>query len=396
MKNLFLSTVLLFLFAGYCAAVEKTEKKPASGIDVSALPKEIFSGLQGPFHVQGIAVDVERGYFYFSFTTTLLKTDLKGNLIGSVTGMTGHLGCLTLNPEDGRIYGSLEYKNDPIGQGIRKQLNAGSKTGETPSAFYIAVFDPERITRPGMDAEKDNVMTTVYLKEVVDDYYGETVNKGKKREHRFGCSGIDGVSFGPRFGAPKGSKPYLHVAYGIYGDTDRSDNDYQVILSYDTRKWERYEHPLSQVAPHKKGPAKPKHKYFVRTGNTSYGIQNLAYDPATGNWLAAVYQGKKEAFPNYSLFMIDGRKPARKELLTGFDSPVMGKVLSLAKAGCHDEGSGVYGWNFNWGTTGLCPLGKGYFYISHNACTADKKQQSSTVRLYKWTGTCKNPFSPVE
>ena len=81
-----------------------------NGPDLRNLPREIRSGEQGPFHVQGIAVDLERGYIYFSFTTKLLKMDFEGNLIGSVDGMTGHLGCLTVNPEDGRVYGSLEYK----------------------------------------------------------------------------------------------------------------------------------------------------------------------------------------------------------------------------------------------------------------------------------------------
>ena len=83
-----------------------------NGPDLRNLPREIRSGEQGPFHVQGIAVDLERGYIYFSFTTKLLKMDFEGNLIGSVDGMTGHLGCLTMNPADGRVYGSLEYKDD--------------------------------------------------------------------------------------------------------------------------------------------------------------------------------------------------------------------------------------------------------------------------------------------
>ena len=77
-----------------------------NGPDLRNLPREIRSGEQGPFHVQGIAVDLERGYIYFSFTTKLLKMDFEGNLIGSVDGMTGHLGCLTMNPADGRVYGS--------------------------------------------------------------------------------------------------------------------------------------------------------------------------------------------------------------------------------------------------------------------------------------------------
>ena len=155
--------------------------------DLSQLPRTIFSGVRGPFHVQGIAVDLKRGYIYFSFTTELLKTDLKGNLIGSVKGLTGHLGCLTMNPEDGRVYGSIEYKNDAIGREILQKLDNSEQLHNT-NAFYIAIFDVDKITRPDMDAEKDSVMTTVYLKEVVDDFYATVQNGGRTVEHRHGCS----------------------------------------------------------------------------------------------------------------------------------------------------------------------------------------------------------------
>ena len=171
-----------------------------NGPDLRNLPREIRSGEQGPFHVQGIAVDLERGYIYFSFTTKLLKMDFEGNLIGSVDGMTGHLGCLTMNPADGRVYGSLEYKDDAIGKGIRRTLDAGQVAPEDEkdrTGFYVAIFDVDRITRPDMDAEKDRVMTTVYIKEAVDDYFATAENGGRTVEHRFGCSGIDGVTFAP-------------------------------------------------------------------------------------------------------------------------------------------------------------------------------------------------------
>ena len=146
------------------------------------------------------------------------------------------------------------------------------------------------------------------------------------------------------------------------------------LLAYDTKGWKRFEQPLSQGSLHKSGPAAPDHKYFVRTGNTSWGIQNLAYDPASGNCYAAVYKGKKSQYPNYSLFVIDGGKPARRELLQGFDTPTEGEVLSLVPAG--KSAGGIYGWDFKWGTTGLCPLGGGYFYISQNARSKETKQQS--------------------
>ena len=116
-------------------------------VDVSKLPRQIYSGEQGPFHVQGIAVDLDRGYMYFSFTTTLLKTDMQGNLLGSVEGMTGHLGCMTLNPDDGRLYASIEYKHDAIGKGILNKLEGVRNDEQT--GFYVAVFDVDRIDRIG-------------------------------------------------------------------------------------------------------------------------------------------------------------------------------------------------------------------------------------------------------
>ena len=71
------------------------------------LPQSIPSGLWPYGHCQGIAIDKKREFMYFSFTTALIKTDLKGRLIGSVTGLLGHLGCIDFNDEDGRLYGSL-------------------------------------------------------------------------------------------------------------------------------------------------------------------------------------------------------------------------------------------------------------------------------------------------
>ena len=387
-----LKRLLPFLAAPLLLTACPSGTDRAGAPDLNKLPRTIRTGEQGPFHVQGIAVDLEHGYIYFSFTTKLLKMDLAGNLIGSVDGLTGHLGCLTMNSADGRIYGSLEYKDDVIGKGIRKTLD-GESEGVDQTGFYIAVFDAERITRPDMDAERDSVMTSVYVREAVDDYFAEVENGGRKVAHRFGCSGIDGVTFAPRFGSGEGGD-YLYVAYGIYGDTLRTDNDYQVLLAYDTRDWKRYEQPLSQSNLHKSGPAAPDHKYFVRTGNTSYGIQNLAYDPASGNLYAAVYKGKKSQYPNWSLFVIDGSRPAQKESLEGFDTPVDGEMLSLLEAG--NSSGGIRGWNFKWGATGLCSLGGGYFYISENARSKETRQQSSTVRLYEWTGDAETPFRAVE
>lgn len=346
------------------------------------LPKTIFSGLQGKHHVQGIAVDRAEGAIYFSFTTRLIKTDMDGNMIGSVDGLTGHLGCLAFNKADGKIYGSLEYKNDEIGRGI-----AGDNAQKRDNAFYIAVFDGSKIDRKGMKPEDDGVMKTVYIGDAVDDFEATVKNGGRKTGHRYGCSGIDGVAFAPRPGDRDGDY-ILYVAYGIYSDTSRSDNDYQVLLAYDTADWGQYGEVLSEDKPHRNGPKKSLGKYFVYTGNTSWGIQNLCYDPSLNALLAAVYKGQKAEFPNYTLFAIDLDKEPAKERLKGFDNKTTGLVLSLRKSGLHDAATGIYGWHFPLGSTGLCSLGDGLFYISHNT---SKPEQSSTLHLYRWDGGDK-PF----
>ena len=137
------------------------------------------------------------------------------------------------------------------------------------------------------------------------------------------------------------SKKYLYVAYGVYGDNHRADNDHQVILRYDTTDWKKYEKRLMQSNMHQSGPKKPDSKYFVYTGNTAYGIQNLEYDSYSGYMFAAVYKGCKESFPNYPMFMIDMHHEAEEKPLKGLDE--VGETLFLAAKGEFDENTGRSG-----------------------------------------------------
>lgn len=355
------------------------------------LPNSIYTGTWDEGHIQGIAMDTQRKFIYCSFTTCLVKLDMQGNLVGSVHGLIGHLGCLDFNDQDGRVYGSLEFKNDCIGQGILSRL---SHTSPVQEGFYIAIFDVDKIVRPQMDAEADGIMTAVYLKDVVDDYQAAWTQDGKEIKHRYGCSGIDGLAFGPSFGLSKNTKYYLHVAYGIYGDLERTDNDYQVILEYDVSNWAKYERSLQQENMHHIGPERFRQRYFVFTGNTEWGIQNLEYDEYTGNWLMAVYRGRKPEYPNYSMFLIDGHAEPSEKPLQGFSVPQTGCVASLVHAGLHDDKSGIYGWEFPYGSTGIFSLGNGYFYFSQDRREASG--YSSTIRLYQWTGKAPSPFELVE
>jgi hypothetical protein len=355
------------------------------------LPDSIYSGKWGNFHVQGFVVDKANKYVYFSFTDKLIKMDLSGKLIGSVTGFVGHLGDLDFS-DDGKIYGSLEYKNDAIGKGIKKKL--GVQTSDE-DGFYIAIFDGSRIVRPNMNAEKEDLLRTVYVKEAVNDYAANVKDGNEEKPHRFACSGIDGIAFAPSIGSSNATKKFLYVAYGIYGDTARRDNDHQVILKYDVSNWGKYAQKLSQDKLHHSGPKKPLDKYFLKTGNTRYGIQNLAYDPYTGNLFAAVYFGSKTQFPNYDLFVIDGKKKPVKSYIRSDNQDMKVKTLSLLEAGPKDPGSGIRGWYFRWGSTGLCPLGDGLFYISHNSKAKDGQQQS-VIYKYKWVGNDQNAFIAVK
>lgn len=311
-------------------------------------------------HIQGIATDAERKYMYYSFTTSLIKTDMNGNIVGSVKGLAGHLGCIAYNYDDGRVYGSLEYKHDGIGKGILSKID---EEIEVRDGFYVAIFDVNKIDRMDMDAESDGIMTAVYLDEVLKDYNAEG--------HRFGCSGIDGLTFAPVPGDLAGKK-YLYVAYGIYNDVSRDDNDDQVILRYDIENWENFEGPLNQNNMHRRGPSKPDDKYFVRTGNTTYGIQNLEYDEFSNCMFAAVYRGHKECFPNYPMYVIDMKKQASN----GY--------LSLAEIGKKDEATGIYGIEFSYGSTGMISLGDGIFYFSRNFSEGDA--HGTVIGLYKFDG----------
>ncbi|GAA3242212.1 hypothetical protein [Nonomuraea helvata] len=346
------------------------------------LPTEINGGAWTEGHVQGIAIDQRKGYMYFSFTNVLVKTDLKGNLIGSVTGFTGHLGDLDFNARDGRVYGSLEYKEQ--------------------ESFYIAIFDVDRITSPNMDAQSTGVVKTVYLKEVVADYTADMNGDGKfdgnvgnTADHRYGCSGIDGVSFGPQFGRKNG-KQLLTVAYGIYSNVDRKDNDYQVVLQYDIQQWKKYEKPLTESDPHKSGPEQTDGKYFAYTGNTTYGVQNLEWDEHTGNWMMAVYKGKKPQFPNYSFFMVDGGARPTEGDIVGQPQSERGRLLTLAPGGLQHEATGVRGWEFT-GEYGLISLGGGRYYVSKSGTVTDNgvSKYTGTAQLYRWTGQTPTPFEKL-
>ncbi len=374
--RLLASFALIALASGLTAPVSAADSA-VSQTPAVAYPTSVSSSGWRAGHVQGIAVDRTRGFIYYSFTTLLVKTDFTGRLVGTLEGFTGHLGDLDIDERDGRVYGSLEYK--------------------AADAFYIAIIDGARLDRVGLDVRTSTLVRAVYLAEVAADYTADMNgdgrfdgNIGDTADHRYGCSGIDGVSFGPRFGETSG-REYLTVAYGVYANVDRHDNDHQVLLQYDASAWwETDAQPLDQAALHRRGPAAPDGKYFVYTGNTTYGVQNLEYDEHTQRWLLGVYRGRKAGFPNYTLFAVDaGAQPTRGPLTGTGDE---GLRLPLAAAGRRDHATGLRGWHQK-ADVGLASLGGGLFHLAVDSVRDGL--QGADLRLVRWTGEPDAPFAPV-
>lgn len=372
---------LLFVGSGTAFAASG-HAHPGSGS--MRLPLVQDAGAWATGHVQGIAVDVEGGYVYYSFTNMLAKYDFQGELLATLVGWRGHLGDIAFNPADGRIYGSLEYKRD--------------------HAFYIAIVDGDALDRVGLDNERSSIMRGVHLAEVAGDYTADMDGDGKfdgntanTPDHRYGTSGIDGVAFGPAFGQTSG-KHLLTIGYGIYSNVDRLDNDHQVLLQYDVSGWDGYARALDEDALHRSGPAQVDGKYFLRTGNTRYGVQNLAYDAGMARWFLGVYAGLKAGFPNYTLFSVSAaRKPEMGELVgvassngSGWEG---GMLLQLADDGLEDPVTGVRGWHQK-ADVGFHPVGDGLFYIAENL--GGHGWQAARITLNRWTGEPETPFAPLD
>jgi hypothetical protein len=126
------------------------------------------------------------------------------------------------------------------------------------------------------------------------------------------------------------------------------------------------------------GPKKPLDKIFINTGNTTYGVQNMAYDPSQHRLFMAVYKGRKPQFRNYSLFAVDfSSKPFKRRL---YDSENHSSVPDA-----WNDSSNPAAWNFKWGSTGMCCVGNGLWYFSENYKDKDGRE-ACRAHLYRWTG----------
>ena len=299
----------------------------------------------GNSHLQGICMDDEGRYLYFSYTSALAKLDMAtGKVVASVGGFGqgsfgtaggAHLGCLDYY--DGWVYGSLEYKSP------------GKK-------FFVAAFDTSKMTEVGMDIKSETFtegVTGILLKEPTEDFrdgisttvFGGHDSKGEATNeqnngHRFACSGIDGVTFGTMPGDTSG-KLYLIVAYGVYAASNlkgsasplksasRNDNAYNVLQFYDVEDfWDgekpvgtqniRFTYERGLSADYTEAEVlEAADTLYVYTGNTQYGAQNIEYEADTGDIVLYTY-GNTYGIGQSTMYVVDGSKaPTTKVLELG-------------------------------------------------------------------------------
>ena len=348
--------------------------KSLSVIDL--YPLSLSGGDWDVKHCQGIAVDKENGYIYYSYTTMLIKCSFEGKIVASVTGIQGHMGDITYNKADGMLYCG-HYS-----------------TGRT--GFYVYIFNTKKIKKMNMKPTKD-IVRSVYVKEAYEDYLASfKKKKGEETvtlQHKYGCSGIDGVTMGPDFLGKEKKKELLTVAYGIYADSKRGDNNYQVLLQYDvTGWWDKYGQAVSSTS-HRTGPDKCG-KYFVYTGNTTWGTQTMEYFDELNIWILNCYKGIKKNFKPFTLFAVDGDIKPKKEKLKGQPKTDRQYVLSLYTDGAYDKKHNIWGWYSDYGVQGVAYMDDGLFYVTqpYKAWTGTKLA-ISYLNVWKSVKNGKGPFT---
>ena len=183
-------------------------------------------------HMQGFTTD--GSCIYWSFTDSIVKTNLNSTVLCQTPVHSGHLGDIIHC--GGRIYGTV------MGNNLR-----GRPWGEW-TGFQINVYDADSLA---------------LIKEMrLDDCYF------MYNDRTDGFRGIDGIT---AVTSP-GGDTHLMVACSTWGE-ERYDR--QILLEYTL-------------------DGKLLDKHFVKTGNTVFGIQNLAYDSQTERYWFSTYGGEND------------------------------------------------------------------------------------------------------
>lgn len=270
----------------------------------------------------------------------------------------------------------------------------------------MLIFDCEKIDKLNMKFE--DVCTCVYVgapilelaKENGYDAEGNALSdEWLSLSGKYGVNNsIDSCTFGPKFGVNDG-KTYLTMGLGAPGQSekvsvggvemsaaDRADNDYQVIVQFDTSDWEKYAVPFAQISD-ATGPENFDGIYFFYYGAHDYSAQNLCYDRYTNTYIMSTYallEARQSAgFKNNCVYFIDATE-AEEKSLTG-NGVETGLVLG-AKYGIAD-GKGAVGYAFNElqvsPSVGIVSMHDGKLYIASSKRKADWSENWAGLTLYE-------------
>ena len=314
----------------------------------------------GQYHVQGLAFDPRSQCVFLSTTTAIVKMSLDGSVLGSVVGFHGHIGAVTLDTLHRRLYASLEDLDDALCTNMARYANRQPVSREQ-IVMSIVEVDIDKVNAKNMPFREVAVLHPLH--EPLSDYRTEVNMDGKSYEGRFSCKGIDALAIGPAIGNASDEARYLYVACISDNDTLRADSEYNRLLCY---RLDDFSHSV--------------HQYFIRTGLTSYGIQNMEWDSFRQCLHLFVYPGQKSSNPNYSQFSIDVTQPSYYAPLQGvsyFTEPV--EQLKVASAS-----------HFAAGAQGICQFDESRFL------TAEYKKidnhRYTTIKLFPKRKNVKKAF----
>jgi hypothetical protein len=234
------------------------------------------------YHMQGFTTDGEA--VYWSFTDSLVKTNLSSTVLGQVPVKTGHLGDITYY--NGRIYGTV------MGNNLR-----GKPWGEW-TGFYVNVYD-------------SGSLSLIDVLRLDDCYF-------MYEERTDGFRGIDGITVLPL----EDGETHLMIACSTWSE-ERYDR--QIILEYTL-------------------DGRLVDKHFVKTGNTMFGIQNLSRDSETGEYWFSTYGAEIDFQRRMTLYRVsaDFELLGEYDFFTayGFEPLGGGRFLASLEAGVNGNRRG--------------------------------------------------------
>ncbi len=239
-------------------------------------------------HMQGFTSDAEHKYMFWSFTDSVVKTNMNGTMICQIhCDDSGHLGGMDWH--DGKVYVSFMANPSPW------------TFWNDWSGFYIFVYDDHDL----------HLIEKIKLDECMD----------MKKNDVGGFQGIDGIAFGK---APDTGEERMFVAVA-------------------TNSGEQYAHEMIlQIGPDNK----IEKVHYIPNKNTVFGIQNLDYEADTGCFWITTYGQKYPYQAEETLYRIAptlDRVEAKYKFSTpyGFECLGNGEYYCSIQSGTNGHRNGV-------------------------------------------------------